>query len=77
MPAVPSPSPRVPAGSLIDEDRQVLIGATITATGVAESLHAATIAVVTEVPLRRLRHAIPAFPTRSEIWLGLFTALGL
>ncbi|MFF1671878.1 hypothetical protein ACFVWN_19300 [Nocardiopsis flavescens] len=40
-------------------------------------LQAATIAVVGEVPVRRLRHAVPAFPTRSEIWLQLFDALGV
>jgi pyruvate/2-oxoglutarate dehydrogenase complex dihydrolipoamide dehydrogenase (E3) component len=61
---------------VIDEDRDVLAGVTITGTAVADLLHAATIAIVGEVPLRRLRHAIPAFPTRSEIWLHLFNALG-
>jgi hypothetical protein len=44
---------------------------------VADFLQAATIAIVGEVPLRRLRHAVPSFPTRSEIWLYLFNALGL
>jgi pyruvate/2-oxoglutarate dehydrogenase complex dihydrolipoamide dehydrogenase (E3) component len=62
---------------LIDEDRGVIVGATITGSEVVEMLHAATIAVVGEVPLTRLRHAIPAFPTRSEIWLYLFNELGL
>ncbi|WP_426503430.1 dihydrolipoyl dehydrogenase family protein [Dactylosporangium sp. McL0621] len=62
---------------VIDEERQVIVGATITGSEVADFLHAATIAVVGEVPLSRLRHAIPAFPTRSEIWLYLFNALGL
>ncbi|RKN34855.1 dihydrolipoyl dehydrogenase family protein [Micromonospora musae] len=62
---------------LIDEERDVLVGVTITGTAVAEFLHAATIAIVGEVPVRRLRHAIPAFPTRSEIWLYLFNALGI
>ena len=38
---------------------------------VAESLHAATIAIIGEVPLERLWHAVPCFPTRSEIWLKL------
>ncbi len=56
---------------VIDEDRGVLVGATFTGVEVAESLHAATIAVVGEVPLERLLHAIPCFPTRSEVWLGL------
>ena len=62
---------------LIDEDRDVLVGVTITGTAVADFLQAATIAIVGEVPIRRLRHAIPAFPTRSEIWLHLFNALGI
>ncbi|MEV4352337.1 NAD(P)/FAD-dependent oxidoreductase [Actinoplanes sp. NPDC049596] len=62
---------------VIDTERDVLVGVTITGTAVADFLQAATIAIVGEVPLRRLRHAIPAFPTRSEIWLNLFNALGL
>ncbi|MGJ6966536.1 dihydrolipoyl dehydrogenase family protein [Streptosporangium sp. G11] len=62
---------------LIDEDNDVLVGVTITGTAVADFLQAATIAIVGEVPVRRLRHAIPAFPTRSEIWLYLFNALGI
>jgi pyruvate/2-oxoglutarate dehydrogenase complex dihydrolipoamide dehydrogenase (E3) component len=62
---------------LVDEDRGVLIGATITGSEVTDFLHAATIAIVGEVPLERLRHAVPAFPTRSEIWLKLIEELGL
>ena len=56
---------------MIDKRRGVLIGATITGAEVADFLHAATIAIVGEVPVARLRHAVPAFPTRSEIWLNL------
>ena len=62
---------------LIDEDRGVIVGATITGSEVADFLQAATIAIVGEVPLSRLRHAVPSFPTRSEIWLYLFNELGL
>ena len=62
---------------LVDEQRGVLVGATITGSEVADFLHAATIAIVGEVPLTRLRHAVPAFPTRSEIWLKLIEELGL
>ncbi|WP_250034745.1 dihydrolipoyl dehydrogenase family protein [Paractinoplanes maris] len=62
---------------LIDEQRGVLVGATITGTAVAEFLQAATIAIVGEVPITRLRHAIPSFPTRSELWLYLFNELGI
>ena len=51
--------------------------ATFTGPEVAEFLHAATIAVVGEVPLERLFHAIPAFPTRSEVWLYLLEELGV
>jgi pyruvate/2-oxoglutarate dehydrogenase complex dihydrolipoamide dehydrogenase (E3) component len=56
---------------VIDEERKVIIGATFTGVEVAESIHAATIAMIGEVPLRRLAHAIPSFPTRSEVWLKL------
>jgi dihydrolipoamide dehydrogenase len=62
---------------LVDEQRGVLVGATITGSEVVDFIHAATIAVVGEVPLARLRHAIPAFPTRSEIWLYFFNELGI
>jgi pyruvate/2-oxoglutarate dehydrogenase complex dihydrolipoamide dehydrogenase (E3) component len=56
---------------VVDEQREVMIGATFTGPEVADSLHAATIAIVGEVPLRRLVHAMAAFPTRSEVWLRL------
>jgi pyruvate/2-oxoglutarate dehydrogenase complex dihydrolipoamide dehydrogenase (E3) component len=62
---------------VVDEDRRVLVGATFTGVEVAESLHAATIAVIGEVPLERLWHAVPCFPTRSEVWLRLLEAYGL
>jgi pyruvate/2-oxoglutarate dehydrogenase complex dihydrolipoamide dehydrogenase (E3) component len=56
---------------VLDDDRGLLVGATFTGVEVAESLHAATIAIIAEVPLERLWHAVPCFPTRSEIWLKL------
>ncbi|MBM2614064.1 NAD(P)/FAD-dependent oxidoreductase [Actinoplanes sp. LDG1-06] len=62
---------------LVDEDRGVLVGVTITGTQVADFLQAATIAIVGEVPVTRLRHAIPSFPTRSEVWLYFFNEYGL
>jgi pyruvate/2-oxoglutarate dehydrogenase complex dihydrolipoamide dehydrogenase (E3) component len=62
---------------VVDEDRHVIVGATFVGAETADFLHAATIAIVGEVPLTRLRHAVPAFPTRSEIWLRLFEQLGL
>jgi dihydrolipoamide dehydrogenase len=62
---------------VIDEERRVVVGATITGSEVADFLHAATIAVVGEVGLDRLWHAVPSFPTRSEVWLDLFEEYGL
>jgi dihydrolipoamide dehydrogenase len=56
---------------VLDTERSVIVGATFTGVEVAESLHAATIAVVAEVPLELLAHAVPCFPTRSEVWLSL------
>lgn len=62
---------------VVDEDRKVLLGATFAGPDVAELLHAATIAVVGEVPLDRLWHAVPAYPTISEVWLRLLEEYGL
>jgi len=62
---------------VVDEDRRVIVGATFVGPDVAEWVHAATIAVVAEVPLDTLWHATPAFPTRSEIWLKFLEAYGL
>ncbi|MEU7555584.1 NAD(P)/FAD-dependent oxidoreductase [Streptomyces sp. NPDC044571] len=59
------------ARMVVDLDREVLLGATFVGPGAAELLHAATIAVAGEVPIDRLWHAVPAFPTVSEIWLRL------
>jgi len=56
---------------VVDERLCLIVGATFTGFDVAESLHAATIAVVGQVPLHRLAQAIPSFPTRSEVWLKL------
>ncbi len=62
---------------VVDGARGVLVGATFTGPDIGELLHAATVAVVGEVPLDRLWHAIPSFPTRSEVWLRLLQAYGL
>ncbi|MER6400803.1 NAD(P)/FAD-dependent oxidoreductase [Kitasatospora sp. NPDC059973] len=56
---------------VFDQDRQVLVGASFVGPGVAELLHSATVAVVGEVPIDRLWHAVPAYPTISEVWLRL------
>jgi dihydrolipoamide dehydrogenase len=65
------------AKAVVDERRRVLLGVTFAGPGVAELLHSATIAVTAEVPLDRLWHAVPAFPTVSEIWLRLLEEYGL
>ena len=62
---------------VVDERRRVVVGATFTGPDIGELLHAATVAIVGEVPLERLWHAIPSFPTRSEVWLRLLQAYGL
>ncbi|RSS85576.1 NAD(P)/FAD-dependent oxidoreductase [Streptomyces sp. WAC05292] len=62
------------ARMVVDLDREVLLGATFVGAGAAELVHAATIAVAGEVPIARLWHAVPAFPTISEVWLRLLEA---
>lgn len=62
---------------VVDVERNVPVGATFVGPDVAEMLHAATVAVVGEVPLDRLWHAVPAYPTMSEVWLRLLEAAGL
>jgi dihydrolipoamide dehydrogenase len=62
------------ARMIVDERRGVLVGVTFVGQDVAELIHAATVAVVGEVPLHRLWHAVPAYPTMSEVWLRLLEA---
>jgi pyruvate/2-oxoglutarate dehydrogenase complex dihydrolipoamide dehydrogenase (E3) component len=62
---------------VVDTERGVIAGATFTGPDIGESIHAATIAVIGEVPLTRLWHAVPSFPTRSELWLRLLESYGL
>jgi dihydrolipoamide dehydrogenase len=59
------------ARMIVDTDRSVIVGATVTGAEVAEFVHPFTIAIVAEVELERLWHAVPCFPTRSELWLRL------
>jgi len=62
---------------VIDRSRGVVVGATFTGPGTQELLHSATVAVVGQVPLDRLWHAVPSFPTLSEVWLKLLESYGL
>jgi pyruvate/2-oxoglutarate dehydrogenase complex dihydrolipoamide dehydrogenase (E3) component len=61
---------------VVDTDRDVVIGATFVGPEVAELVHAATVAIVGEVPIARLWHAVPSYPTISEIWLRLLEGYG-
>lgn len=60
---------------VVDLDRRQLIGATFVGSDIAELLHSATIAIVGEVPIERLRHCVAPFPTRSEVWTRLVDRL--
>ncbi|HWM63955.1 MAG TPA: NAD(P)/FAD-dependent oxidoreductase [Solirubrobacterales bacterium] len=62
---------------VVDEAAGTIVGATFTGFETADFLHAPTVAIVGEIPLPRLRHAVAAYPTRSEIWLKLLEAYGL
>lgn len=60
---------------VVDRGRGTLLGATFVGPEAAEVVHAATVAIVGEVPVRVLRHAVPSFPTVSELWLRLLEEL--
>ncbi|MFI1786312.1 dihydrolipoyl dehydrogenase family protein [Streptomyces rubiginosohelvolus] len=59
------------ARMIVDLDREILLGVTFVGPGIGELLHSATVAVAGEVPIARLWHAVPAYPTISEVWLRL------
>ncbi len=62
---------------VVDSGRDLLVGATFVGPEVGEFIQAATIAIIGEVPIPRLAHAIAPFPTRSELWLKFVEAYGL
>ncbi len=62
---------------VIDDDRRIVVGATFVGPDVNELMHAATIAVVGELTVETLMEAVPAFPTRNEVWLYLLQEYGL
>ena len=64
------------ARMVVDEKRRVILGVTFVGQDVSELIHAATIAIVGEVPIDRLWHAVPAYPTMNEIWLRLLETYG-
>jgi pyruvate/2-oxoglutarate dehydrogenase complex dihydrolipoamide dehydrogenase (E3) component len=62
---------------VIDDARRVVVGATFTGPAMQELLHSATVAIVSGAPVDQLWHAVPSFPTVSEVWLHLLEAYGL
>ncbi|MFE5812364.1 dihydrolipoyl dehydrogenase family protein [Streptomyces sp. NPDC056479] len=62
------------ARMVVDLEREILLGVTFVGPGVGELIHSATIAVVGQVPISRLWHAVPSYPTISEVWLRLLEA---
>jgi dihydrolipoamide dehydrogenase len=65
------------ARMVVDEEKGTIVGATLVGQDVAELVHPATVAIVGQVPLRTLWHAVPAFPAMSEIWLRLLEEYGI
>ncbi|MEU4350781.1 NAD(P)/FAD-dependent oxidoreductase [Streptomyces sp. NPDC023838] len=59
------------ARMVVDLDGEILLGVTFVGPGVGELIHSATVAIAAEVPIGRLWHAVPAYPTISEVWLRL------
>ncbi len=62
---------------VVDEDTRRLVGATFAGPGIQELLHSATVAIVGEITVDRLWHAVPSYPTISEVWLRLLETYGL
>ncbi|MCZ0859571.1 NAD(P)/FAD-dependent oxidoreductase [Actinomyces israelii] len=63
------------AGLVVDRASRTVVGATFVGPEAGELVHAATIAITAKVPIPLLRHAVPAYPTASEIWLRLIESL--
>ncbi|MBZ6103995.1 dihydrolipoyl dehydrogenase family protein [Streptomyces olivaceus] len=62
------------ARMVVDLEDEIVRGVTFVGPGVGELIHSATVAVVGQVPLSRLWHAVPSYPTISEVWLRLLEA---
>ena len=65
------------ARMVVDQSRGVIVGMTFVGQDTSELVHSATVAIVGEVPLERLWHAVPSFPTMTEVWLRLLESYGL
>ncbi|MFJ7239877.1 dihydrolipoyl dehydrogenase family protein [Streptomyces olivaceus] len=62
------------ARMVVDLEDEIVRGVTFVGPGVGELIHSATVAVVGQVPISRLWHAVPSYPTISEVWLRLLEA---
>jgi len=62
------------ARMVVDLEKEILRGVTLVGPGVGELIHSASIAVAGRVPISRLWHAVPSYPTISEVWLRLLEA---
>ncbi|MBC7270491.1 MAG: NAD(P)/FAD-dependent oxidoreductase [Streptomyces sp.] len=62
------------ARMVVDLEDEILRGVTFVGPGVGELIHSATVAVAGQVPIGRLWHAVPSYPTVSEVWLRLLEA---
>jgi dihydrolipoamide dehydrogenase len=60
---------------VIDRSRNSLVGATFVGPEVGELIHSATVAIVGQVPIDVLWHAVPSYPTVAEVWLRLLEKL--
>jgi pyruvate/2-oxoglutarate dehydrogenase complex dihydrolipoamide dehydrogenase (E3) component len=65
------------AQMVVNEETKTILGMTLAGPGVGEMIHAATIAIAGQVPLSSLWHAVPSYPTMSELWLRLLETYGL
>ena len=62
---------------IVDADSNKLRGMTVVGQDATELIHAATVAIVGGLRLDQLAHAVPCFPTMSEVYLNLQEAAGL
>ncbi len=60
---------------VIDAGSRLLLGATFVGVEAGELVHAATVAIVGDVPVHVLRHAVASYPTAAELWLRLLEEL--
>ncbi|GAA4810135.1 NAD(P)/FAD-dependent oxidoreductase [Streptomyces ziwulingensis] len=59
------------ARMIVDLEDEIVRGVTFVGPGVGELVHSATVVVAGQVPVSRLWHAVPPYPTISEVWLRL------